>query len=81
MSEVTFNVEVTMPERWVDDFCSFLKCMEMFGTVGHSGLVGFYADGDGDFRPKFEIDRKHEPKAGIPGSRLADKVEIIFDAG
>ena len=78
MSEVTFNVKVTMNERWVDDFCSFLKCMEMYGRVGHSGLVGFHADGDGDFRPEFEIDRRHEPKAGLKTHR---KPEIMFDAG
>lgn len=46
--------------------------------VGHSGLIGFHADGDGDFRPKFEIDRKHEPKAGL---KTHIKPEIVFDAG
>ena len=42
-----FTVECDMPERWVNDFCSFLKHLEHNGKIGHSALVGFYADGDG----------------------------------
>lgn len=79
--DVTFNVKVTMPGRWVDDFCSFLRTLQAYGIVGHSGLVGFFADGDGDFRPKFEIDREHNPKAGVPGKDISKKPEIMFDAG
>ena len=52
--EVTFNIIVTMSERWIDDFCSMLNWTQSCGNLGHSSLVGFYADGDGDFRPKFE---------------------------
>ena len=53
--EKTFNIEVTMNERWIDHFCSFLKRMEYDGCIGHSETIKFYSDGDGDFRPKFNI--------------------------
>lgn len=81
MSEVTFNIQVTMEERWVDDFCSMLHKMHMNGAIGHSSLIGFYADGDGDFRPTFEIDRDFKKKPGIPGSKIFRKPEVMFDAG
>lgn len=81
MNDVTFEIKATMKERWVDDFCSMLRCMERCGRVGHSALVGFYADGDGDFRPRFEISRAFEAKDGIPKSEIHYKPEIMFDAG
>ena len=46
--EVTFNVKITMNERWVDDFCSMLNWMQSCGNMGHSSIVGFYSDGDID---------------------------------
>lgn len=79
--DVTFNIEVTMKDRWVDDFCSMLKWMEHCGAVGHSSFVGFYADGDGDFRPEFSIKTPFEKKEGIPKSEILCKPEIMFDAG
>lgn len=87
MSKVTFNIQVTMEERWVNDFCSMLKWMESCGNLGHSSLVGFYADGDGDFRPKFKIDREFEKTQGIWQHKQTVKQgplprpEVIFDAG
>lgn len=81
MNKVTFNIQVTMKERWVNDFCSMLKYMETSGAIGHSSLVGFYADGDGDFRPHFDIDREFDKKEGIPRERINGKPEIMFDAG
>lgn len=51
-----FNIKVKMEERWVNDFCSMLKQMELLGKIGSSKTVGIFSDGDGDFRPKFEID-------------------------
>lgn len=78
---VKFNIEVTMEDRWVNDFCSMLKWMEHCGTIGHSSFVGFYADGDGDFRPKFSIGIDFEQKDGIPKSKIVWKPEIMFDAG
>lgn len=85
--EVTFTITATMNERWVNDFCSMLRWMESCGNLGHSSIVAFYADGDGDFRPKFKIDRKIEITHGYwQHERTADQLplptpEVIFDAG
>ena len=84
--EITFNIKVMMNERWVDDFCSMLNWMQGCGDLGHSSLVGFYSDGDGDFRPKFEIDREYKKKDGFwrkdyKQSNRFPKPEVIFDAG
>jgi hypothetical protein len=54
MSEnVTFAVECTMSERRVPHFLAALRRMEQLGDIGSSRFVAIYADGDGDFRPKF----------------------------
>lgn len=82
MADRTFNIEVTMNERWVNDFCSMLKWMESCGKLGHSSLVGFYSDGDGDFRPNFEIDTEFQRTEGIWNKDSPIKSpEVIFDAG
>ena len=79
--EVTFNIKVTMSERWIDDFCSMLNWMQSCGNIGHSSLVGFYADGDGDFSPEFSFSVPFEEKTGIPQKYILEKPEIMFDAG
>lgn len=81
--QIGFNIKVTMNERWANDFCSMLKWMESCGNVGHSSVVGFYSDGDGDFRPKFEIDYEYEKQNGCwkkDGKQLPE-LEVIYDAG
>lgn len=80
--EVTFNIKATMNERWVEDFCSMLNWMQYCGNVGHSSVVGFYSDGDGDFRPKFEIDREYELTNGYRKELKKEfpDLEVIFDA-
>ena len=80
-NEVTFSITVTMNDRWVDDFCSMLKWMEFCGNIGHSSFVGFYADGDGDFRPKFQIGVPFNKKEGFPREEILRKPEIMWDAG
>lgn len=86
MADKTFNITVTMNERWVDDFCSMLKWMEHCGNIGHSSITGFYTDGDGDFRPKFEIDADFKEKRGYFAREMTEgkelpELEVIFDAG
>lgn len=81
--KVKFNITVSMEERWINDFCSMLKWMEHCGQVGHSSVVGFYSDGDGDFRPKFEIDYKYEKQNGYrqkEDTKLPE-LEVLYDAG
>ena len=76
----TFNIKCTMSERWVDEFCSMLRLMERDGNIGHSEIIAFFADGDGDFNPKFEIGIDYN---NIPRIDCATKKEItrMFDAG
>ena len=49
----TFTIEVTMRERWIPHFLGMLQSMERLGKLGGSRWVRFFADGDGDYRPKF----------------------------
>ena len=53
--DVTFTITATMRERWAAQFIGLLKAMQTNGSVGHSEMLRFYSDGDGDFRPKFDI--------------------------
>ena len=85
--KVKFIVECEMEERWVDHFCSFLEQMEYFGNIGHSEIIGFYCDGDGDFHPKFDIDVFHETTEPTnmefertDGPRIPNKLDY-WDAG
>ena len=81
MKDIKFTIEVTIRDRWINDFCSLLKYMERCGKVGHSAFVGFYADGDGDFSPEFSFSIPFEEKTGIPQKDILAKPEIMFDAG
>lgn len=80
---IELNIKATMSERWVDDFCSMLKWMESCGNLGHSSIVAFCSDGDGDFRPNFEFDRKFNKKNGYRASddKNLPEIEVIYDAG
>lgn len=62
-------------------FCSMLKHIESYGNMGHSALIGFYADGDGDFRPKFEIDSEFNSTEDYTDIDNDTIPEIVFDAG
>ena len=81
--KVELNIKATMDERWVNDFCSMLNWMQRCGELGHSSVVAFYSDGDGDFRPKFEFDREYEKKNGFwaKDGKSLPEIEVIYDAG
>jgi peroxiredoxin len=83
MDKRKFIIECEIPERWVNDFCTMLNWMQSCGNLGHSSLVGFYADGDGDFRPKFSINTDWEKTEGIwrKDGKLTRPPEVLFDAG
>lgn len=49
--------------------------MEKFGKAGHSGFIGIYSDGDGDFRPIFDID----PELLEESKDIIDKNQFISD--
>jgi hypothetical protein len=53
---VTVTIKATMRARWLPHFLSMLQHMAKLGSWGSSRMVHFYADGDGDFRPRFEWD-------------------------
>ena len=74
----TFTITCTMKSRWVPPFLGLLRRMQILGEMGSSRKVTLYADGDGDFRPKFEWDKaKFMPAA--PASD--DRGNQFFDAG
>lgn len=60
MAEKTFTIKCTMEERWIPEFLDMLNTMELWGMIGHSGLLGFYSDGDGDFRPMFKTKQDYD---------------------
>lgn len=79
-NNVTFEIKATMDERWVDHFCSMLKHMEYNGNVGHTERIGIMSDGDGDFRPTFDIGIGFEGRG--PKSVSCGRTTIsIYDAG
>ena len=60
-----------------------LKTWEWLGDIGGSRWTGFYADGDGNFRPKIKIDgKKPEFTKLIDREKLwdGDEYKIDFDA-
>lgn len=80
MATKTFNIECTMETRWIPYFISFLKKMEYNGLVGHSGTVAMYADGNGDFHPKFKTDVKYYITNPSVGERANQSPEFLYDA-
>ena len=53
--DVTFSVQCTMRRRWVSHFLGMLKLMQSLGNTGSSRCIGFFSDGDGSFRPEFQV--------------------------
>lgn len=73
-----FVIKVKMQDRWIPHFLSMLKYMEYCGNIGHSERVGLYADGDGEFQPKFEWLKSLPDKAEPMFKSDRDR---IYDAG
>jgi hypothetical protein len=74
----TFTITCNMKDRWVPHFLATLKYMQHLGDVGSSRIVAFYADGDGDFRPKFEWDKELSSDAKPVSDTQGDR---MYDAG
>lgn len=74
----TIIIAATMEERWLPSFLSFLKELEKNGERGHSEPVGFYSDGDGDFRPKFDFDIEYEEDRP---RYISGRTIKVYDAG
>jgi len=71
--KVWFTVDCEMRARWVPHFLGMLKLMQCLGSRGSSRVVSFYADGDGDFNPRFTFDNS------LPIAK--PQRETFFDAG
>lgn len=89
-TEVTGSITYRMKRRWLPHFIAMLKTMQSFGNAGHSGHVAFYADGDGDFRPKFNfyvgttpVENLSEPLAEASPKKRNATIDdaTLFDAG
>ena len=76
---IQFTIHCTMKRRWASQFIGMLKQMQHLGSIGSSRKVTFYADGDGDFRPKFECENKTINVAAP--THLYSSGETVFDAG
>lgn len=74
----TFTITCNMNERWIPHFLSMLKYMQQLGDLGGSRKISFYADGDGDFRPKFEWDETLDSSAKPVEDNNGDR---FYDAG
>lgn len=78
VDNVTFTVTCTMRPRWVPHFLGMLKRMQYLGAIGSSRNTTIFADGDGDFRPKFEWSCEDY----VPAEPVSDKGgNALFDAG
>jgi len=75
---VKIVIEAEMKDRWVPHFLGMLAQMEWLGNIGSSRNVTLFADGDGDFRPKFTWDTSVVPAGPKTGSAYD---ETLFDAG
>ena len=53
--EVTVHFTITARKRWIRQLLGMFKTMQEFGSLGTSRVLGFYSDGDGDFRPKVAV--------------------------
>lgn len=80
-----FTIECEMKDRQFQDFVSMLCLMQYCGVIGASRVIGLYADGDGDFNPKFVFKDESGNVVDVDKSKLndidIDKGPIIFDAG
>ena len=73
-----FTIECEMNERWTPYFLAMLESMRRNGAVGHSGWVSLFADGDGDFRPKFSYDKSLTKDVN---PLVCNSSEVKWDAG
>lgn len=74
---VEFDIHCKMNRSWANEFLSLLKAMQACGALGISRRLAIYADGDGDFRPKFTTDYSYTERQPIS---VASDMEL-FDAG
>ncbi len=70
---IEVSLKFKIHARWYKQFIGFLKSLEDNSIIGHSGINGFFADGDGDFRFRWKfVDSAEAEKA-------KDLVENYFE--
>ena len=75
-------IKCEMGDRWVPHFIAMLKYMQQLGSMGASRKVALYADGDGDFHPKFKFRRKGFKKLPEVAKPIEDNNgNRLYDAG
>jgi hypothetical protein len=75
------TIECEMKDKWVPHFLGMLYHMEKLGKLGSSRRISIYADGDGDFRPRFKCIQSSEPLP-LPAKPVEEiDGNTIFDAG
>lgn len=77
---VTFTVTCTMRRRWARQFLGMLLNMQRLGVAGSSRNTTLFADGDGDFRPKFSVASDGLDIVPAEPMKLASG-DLFFDAG
>jgi len=76
-----FTIECEMSERWTPYFLAMLTHMQNLGNIGSSRIVCLYADGGGDFRPKFSWDEKFNELVDSVKPEPSCSGNVLFDAG
>ena len=70
---VEIGLKFKIRPRWYKQFIGFLQELENDSVMGHSALVGFFADGDGDFGFRWTFSDDSESKSAT------EKVKKYFD--
>lgn len=70
---IEIGLKFKINPRWYKQFIGFLQELESDSTMGHSALVGFFADGDGDFRFRWKFSDDGEFKSAT------EKANAYFD--
>ena len=71
---IEIGLKFKIRPRWYKQFIGFLQELENDSIVGHSGIAGFFADGDGDFGFRWTFSDDGEFKSAT------EKVKKYFDS-
>lgn len=59
---IDLQLKIRISKRWVPAFIGFINKLQRNSDIGHSSVVAFYADGDGDFGFKALIPWNENPE-------------------
>lgn len=78
---VTFTITCKMRKRWAPHFVSMLLRMQFYGWLGMSRVISIFSDGDGDFRPEFDISTPNGEKIPEVEPREEKDGDCFYDPG